>query len=854
MLKLDMTELNIKIETLIENNAEDFEIAKAIKLEIKEYLTSLNTIFIQSSGKDFFVKHTKQIDGFIKVIYKYLLRKHFGIYLPMSNSIPITIVALGSYGREQLCVYSDIDIMVLFDDATGYNITPIIEEFMILAWDSGLKLGSRVHHLNDIEDAVQTDHTIKTSILESRLIYGSKHLWFKFQYKLNLIRKFNQKEFVLEKIEEHRLRLIKYPLTMQPNIKDGYGGMRESNMLFWMATIAYNVSNTKELIGIVFNEDEYKKYRTSLEYIFKVRNALHLIAKKKLDIVTFDVLPELSTKLGFQDTTRLVKERQCMSKILYSLHIIHQFTSIITKKITRIFVFDYANLSNIRKSRVAKNIYNFENKVFTSYHQKPKKLNLFLKEIISLPSSIKSFDQSYLYYASKTIMPLSLDNKIKDLTVQLLKKEILYPTIKLLYNSGLLIHIIPTLKKIINQPQFDGYHKHPVDIHSIKTIYHIENIKDEFLINMYGSLTSNQKFVLKLAAFFHDCGKGRGKDHHIVGQNLFRKFTHSLDISEENINLASTLIRYHNMMTKVATTEDIYAQTTILSFTGLIKTKEALELLYILTYADINSVDRKLYKSSTSSLLKELYIQCLPAFENKELLLNSSRRVAKENTIKKQKLFLESSRLIQKKILNIESNQLFIKYKAEDIIKISLKAKEITDYSFEIVNDPNLTIRISRVVPLNLGFLLGKINFLNITSMGIYQLFDEKKFFEIIFDGKLDEIDIPYVKEIIHNSFDMSKTTKIKKPIIKQGEIVVNCEHTDELAMMKIETKDQKGLFSYIAKVFDEFGIEINSAKIQSNRGKANDLFLISKNGKFCTNKDKIIDVLTTIIKEESKL
>ncbi len=171
-----MTNINILIEELISQDAADFEIAKVIRTSIKEYLNSLNEIFNQSQGKDFFVKHTKKIDGFIQVIYKYLLRKHFGNYLPMSNSIPITLIALGSYGREQLCVYSDIDIMLLYEDINGFNIKPILEEFMTLAWDSGLKLGHRVHEIKEIENAVKQDITIKTSILESRLIYGSKHL------------------------------------------------------------------------------------------------------------------------------------------------------------------------------------------------------------------------------------------------------------------------------------------------------------------------------------------------------------------------------------------------------------------------------------------------------------------------------------------------------------------------------------------------------------------------------------------------------------------------------------------------------------------------------------------------------
>ena len=299
------------------------------------------------------------------------------------------------------------------------------------------------------------------------------------------------------------------------------------------------------------------------------------------------------------------------------------------------------------------------------------------------------------------------------------------------------------------------------------------------------------------------------------------------------------------MMTKVATTEDIYSQNTILAFTGIIQTKEILELLFIMTYADINSVDSKLYKSSTASLLKELYLQTLPAYDNQELLKVSSRRAAKENAIKNSKLFEGLPKTLQKKILNIESNQLFLKYKAEDIIKIAIRAKDVKGYDFKLFTKDNLKIKITRVLPLNLGYLLGKLQFLNINSMGIYKLYDGKKFFEIIFDEHLDETDITFVEEIIEDSFDMSKTINLKKPTIAKDEIFINCDHTDELAQFTIHTKDQKGLFSYIARAFDEFGIEIHSAKIQSNKGKVNDMLLISKNGNFCTNKDKIVELLT---------
>lgn len=175
---------------------------------------------------------------------------------------------------------------------------------------------------------------------------------------------------------------------------------------------------------------------------------------------------------------------------------------------------------------------------------------------------------------------------------------------------------------------------------------------------------------------------------------------------------------------------------------------------------------------------------------------------------------------------------------------LAIKAKDVEKYSFKILNEDVLVIRIIRAVPLNLGYLLGKLEFLNIASMSIFKLYDDKKCFEVKFSEKIDDEDIPLIEEIVENSFDMSKSTKHIVPDIKKDEIEVDCNHTQSLASMKVKTKDQKGLLAYIAKIFDDFNIEIESAKIYTSRGKARDLFLIEKNGNLCVNVDQIVNLI----------
>lgn len=846
-----MIELNLQIEELISNNATDFQISKVFKTYYKNYLDSIDTTVETTGGKDFFIKHTKHTDKFLILLYKYILRKNFGSHQPMSTSIPISLIALGSYGREQLCIYSDIDIMILYENIKGYNLKDIMEEFITLAWDCGLKLGSRVHELKEISEAVKEDITIKSSILESRLIYGSKILWYGYENILHKIRKTNQKEFILEKLEEHKQRLLKYPLKMEPNIKDGYGGIRESNMMYWMANILYGITNTKDLIGTQFTEDEYKKYRQALEYIFQVRNALHNIARKKLDMVTFDILPELSSKLGFKNRPRYTKDRQCMSKILASLHIIHNFTATMVKKFTREILFEASNIPKLKEYRYKKNLYIIDGKLYCSFKAKPQSLNNLLKELIELPVKVEKFDRSYINYASQAKLPNVQTKELKKSVKTLLSKPNLYSIMKLIYNAGLFQAVLPSTKKIINQPQFDGYHKHPVDIHSINTLKRAQKIENPQIKVIFDELTNEQKILVRLVAFFHDIGKGRTEDHHIVGEKLFKSMMKSFGFDEDFIKEGAKLVRYHNMMSYMATHEDIYSEKTILNFTALLKTRESLKMLYVITYCDISAVGENIFNSSTASLLNQLYIQSLPAFENQELLNESKRRIAKQNAIKNLDRYKELPSVLKKKIMYIASNQIFLRLKAEDILDISIKAKDVDTYIYKIINTSQLTIRIIRKSPLNLGYLLGKLEFLNIASMNIFKLYDNKKAFDISFSEKVDNEDLYFIEEIIKDSFDMSKTTNLLTPIIKKENIKIDCNHTAYLASMHIIAKDQKGLFAYIAKIFDDFNLEIESAKLHTLKGYARDLILIEKNGNFCSNQDEIINLMCSGNKTE---
>jgi len=831
--------LVLQIENFIEKNGSDFELSKLFKSYINEYKSSLNKLFEDNQGKDFLVKHTKQLDSIISMMYKTVLRRVFGNYLPMRSSIPIAIVALGSYGREQLCVHSDIDLLIVYEKVDGFNSEFIIEKLFYLALDSGLKLGHRVHEVKDLFKASNEDITIRTSLMEARFITGSNFTWHATQQQLNKIRLHNQKEYILAKIEEAQVRRKKYPTTMEPNIKEGVGGLRDTNLIFWIAQTIYRISTLKDLTGKLFSEDEYKDYRIAIELLFRVRSALHLITNKQEDRLLLAHIPEVSTMLGFSEQKKMV------SKVLAAQWRINNFMLIFVKKMVRPYISDMSYVKKFRKNRLAKGIYKLDNRLFASYNTEILPINKLLEILVSVPDKFYHYDAGFLNQFTYTKIRHPLQIRTYNLLKDLFKKDNMYCFLKLFYDAGVLHHLFPNFKKVMHLPQFDGYHQYPVDIHSIKCIEALENITEPFIKNLFDELSIDERLILKIVTLFHDTGKGRKQDHCEVGAKLIVPFAKKLKLKDELIERSVTLIKEHITMSGVAFKQNIHNEKTLYKFMSKVKDTKNLKLLYILTYADINGVGGNIYNSFNSKLLYDLYINALEVSENYGRITDAAKRINIEKRVQKLDEFKELPRLLQKKVLGIESNLFFFKHTAIDIIKIALKAKQTNEYDFTIDNENSLSIEIYRRIPLNIGYLLATLSHLNVGSMEIFTLFDDVKYFKIEFIQNIEGYKLVSLHEIVKKAFDMSLNVKLKHISINKDEINIDCEHSLTHAEISVKTKNQIGLLAYIMDSFEQLSINIVTAKIHSSKYKVRDSFLMEKQNDICNNVEKIYELLT---------
>ncbi len=828
------------VETLLDQNCSDFELSKRIKEEIRNYLDALPAFFETSQGKHFLVTHTRNIDTIITNVYRYILRKAFGDYMPLINTVPVTIVAMGSYGREQLSIYSDIDLLILYRETPGYNLQEIMESFVQILWDSGLKLGHRVHEIGTLFDAASEEHTIKTALLESRFIFGSKHLWVHYEHILKRIRLHEPLKYIREKIAERERVRAQNPFNMQPDIKNAPGGLRDANLLFWIAKVRYNVTRIRDLPALLISENEYKELRASMEFLFRVRSALHLSAGKKMDRLILEHIPDVARLLGYDQTKTVQKSFEAM-------HHIDSICSILIRRLTNPLFFSQTRIPLLRKGRIGPNHYLCSGIRYGSLHAKSLPLLDLVESILPTLEATEKFDTTFISML-KFARSDRLDKKrLHTLLFRILFLQRSALLFQALYDAGQLFRMVQPLRKVAYLPQFDGYHTQPVDLHSIQTLHALEEIEDPRISALFEMLDEREKALLRLTAFLHDSGKGRKMDHSRLGASMIRKYALQIGFTPKEADTIHRLIRYHTLMSNTAHREDIYNEKVIFSFTAKIKERKSLDLLYILTYADIASVSRSAWTPNNARLLYELYLNACEALQNRTILNETARRNRQEERLRRMPVFGMLPRPIQKKIGTIESNLFFLRHKPQQIIDIASWASTLEgDFDYRIHNAEALSIEIIRKKSVNLGYILSRLSMLSVVSMDIFYLFDGIKYFHIEFDEAVDEADLMYVRQILDDTLLSDRKAKLASLTISPEEIRINCNHSRSYAKMQITTADQKGLMANIITIFDDIGIDIASAKIQTIKKRARNLFLIEKNGRFCSNRDLVVERLTS--------
>ena len=577
-------------------------------------------------------------DEIIKAIHLFATRDVYPVDNP-SGAEAISIAAVGGYGRGTLAPGSDIDLLFILP----YKQTPwgeqVTEYILYMLWDLGQKVGHAVRSVDECIRMARSDMTVRTATLEARYLTGDKGLYD------TLIARFDREivpktgpEFIAAKMaerEERHKQMGNTRYLVEPNIKDGKGGLRDLNTLFWIGKYFYRVKTGAELVDKgVLSADEYRLFTRAEDFLWAMRCNLHFMTGRADEKLTFDVQPELARRLGFTDRAGMLGVERLMKRYFLVAKDVGDLTRIFCTSLE----FNHAKtpelpdlvgvlLGTFRRGKVK--IKGEPDFVIDSgrlniatpdaFENRPVNLiRCFLvagqQDLLFHPDAIKAIRRSLrLIDADLRGDPEANANFLSILTDPLSVERIL----RAMNESGVLGRFVPEFGKIVALMQFNMYHHYTVDEHLIRAVGIMAEIanggfKQELPLTHELLPHLNDTRLIYVALFLHDIAKGRPEDHSVAGARIARKFCPRLGLSPAETDTVAWLVEYHLLMSEIAQSRDIQDPETAKAFADVVQSPQRLAMLMILTVCDIMAVGPGVWTGWKGSLLRSLYFATEP--------------------------------------------------------------------------------------------------------------------------------------------------------------------------------------------------------------------------------------------------
>ncbi|SPF77621.1 [protein-PII] uridylyltransferase [Pseudoprimorskyibacter insulae] len=569
------------------------------------------------------------------------------VFHPLANPTEgerVAIFAVGGYGRGEMAPHSDVDLLFL----TPYKITPwaesVIESMLYIMWDLKLKVG---HSSRTIKDCIRLggeDFTIRTAMLEHRFLTGHTPLSDELDTRLwkELFRG-TEKEFVAAKLEERSARHRKQGgqrYMVEPNVKEGKGGLRDLQSLFWITKYVYHTDDTRELVRKgVFRPEEYDTFVKAEEFLWAVRCHLHLIADRPTEQLTFDMQVAVAERMGYADKGGRRAVEWFMQAYFRHATTVGDLTRILLTSLEADHTKDAPLLARFfkrrRPTKAGYTVVNNRLSIVDKHEFLADRINILRLFEEALRTGLLIHPDAMRLV--KANLHLIDDNLRNDKGAQKLFMDLMLKqgnperALRRMNELGVLSAFIPEFEPIVAMMQFNMYHHYTVDEHTIQCIRHLSEIEHGELIEELPVASSileegvNRK-VIYAALLLHDIGKGRDEDHSILGAKIARKVAPRLGLNKQESETVEWLVRHHLVMSDTAQKRDIADPRTVRDFAKAVKTRERLDLLCVLTVCDIRGVGPGTWNNWKAALLRALYRQTRRALENGMEELNRENR------------------------------------------------------------------------------------------------------------------------------------------------------------------------------------------------------------------------------------
>jgi [protein-PII] uridylyltransferase len=815
-------------------------------------------------------------DEIIAAVHLFATRRVYPVDNP-SGAEAIALSAVGGYGRGTLAPGSDIDLLFILP----YKQTPwgeqVTEYILYMLWDLGQKVGHAVRSVDESLRMARADMTVRTATLEARFLAGDKALFESLVHRFETeIMPKTGPEFIAAKMaerDERHKQMGNTRYVVEPNIKDGKGGLRDLNTLFWIGKYFYQVKTSQELVGKgVLAAAEYRLFSRAEDFLWAVRCHLHFVTGRSEEKLTFDVQPELAQRMGYEQRVGMLGVERFMKRYFLVAKDVGDLTRIICASLE----FNHAKDMDIvgrvlapfrpGRSRI---------KGETDFVLDTGRLNIadpgvFEKDPVNLIKMFLVAGREQLLFHPDAIKHIArslrlIDNKLCNdrrandcfLTI-LTDPQSVERILRQMNESGVLGRFVPDFGKIVALMQFNMYHHYTVDEHLIRSVGVMADIangglRDQLPLTHELLPQLNDTRLLYVALFLHDIAKGRPEDHSIAGARIARRLCPRFGLSAAETDTVAWLIEYHLLMSEIAQARDIQDPETAKAFADVVQSPQRLALLMILTACDIRAVGPGTWTGWKGSLLRALYYATEPLLSGGHSQVTQSDRIESARHALAEalsawpqaeveayvarhydhywlraepELQVEHARMIRQADLNGDGFAGSIRIKAFE---------SITEVSFYTPDHPRLLSLIAGACTMQDASIIGAQIFSTRDGHAL-DTFRLRRSFTSDEDEKVRATRIiDTVKQLLQGKrtvlIDLGKQSrhnKRLKPFALPAQVSVSNAISEKFTVIEVSGLDRIGLLYALTREISDLSLTIGSAHIGTYGEKAVDVFYVT--------------------------
>jgi len=566
------------------------------------------------------------IDQLIRVIHDHATA-HLYPSANRSQAERLAVMAVGGYGRSEMSPHSDVDIAFLVGGRKTAWCEQVVEAMLYLLWDLGLKVGHSTRTLDEAMRLAKGDLTIRTALLEGRYVWGDQGLYDEGSRRFTMeVVRGNERAFVTEKLAERdarHKRMGDSRYVVEPNVKDGKGGLRDLHTLYWIGKFIHRVRTASELVDVgLFTRAEYRSFRKAENFLLAVRSHMHVITGRAEDRLTFDLQRRIAERMNFAERPGKSAVERFMQFYFLQAKRVGSLTGVFLAHIDEQFEAKTARRGFFAgwkaRSRQIKGYRVHGGKIGAPSDDWFKRSPVRLIEIFQLAEA------EGLEIHPETMRQANRDSGLIDNAIRederanalfldlLCGRNDPETVLRWMNEAGVFGKFVPDFGKVNAQMQFDMYHHYTVDEHTIRAIGLLNRIEKGELADDHPRATRlihkvGSRRVAYVAALLHDIAKGRGGDHSVLGAEVARELCPRFGLTESETEMVAWLVLNHLLMSHTAQKRDLTDPKTIEDFVAQVQSAERLRHLAILTAVDIRAVGPGTWNSWKGQLLGELY-------------------------------------------------------------------------------------------------------------------------------------------------------------------------------------------------------------------------------------------------------